>query len=186
MHDSAISIDTIRSNPELCKLLWNFEVEIGDNLSEDWYTIKGAPSFDSFGADGSGGRFILLTDGRVLFISSEGSAGTIAKDLEEFLDLVSGAPYWGDILHRSNNGDLRCMEQAEALRAMHPRNSEDWPDSMVARFRALAGLGPRRESYASILHENVRSGELDPVVAAPDGTIYESLFGSFQPADRLG
>ena len=183
MTERNIPIESVRSNSELCELLWKLDVEIGEHVTEDWYKIK-TTSFDSFGADGSGGRFILLPDARILYISSEGSAGTLANNLLEFFDLLSGAPYWSDILHFSKGGVLSYMQEVESLRRDDESNGEDWPQSMIARFREILALGPTKEGYAAILHSRVKDGEGNPTVTAPDGSPYESLFGNFKPSDN--
>ena len=56
MNKSDLSIEKIRSDQELCDLLGDFGVEIGEHLDEDWYRISGFASFDSFGGEGAGGR----------------------------------------------------------------------------------------------------------------------------------
>ncbi|WP_453932577.1 hypothetical protein [Acidovorax temperans] len=183
-HEWTLSLDDIRKSSELRDLLGHFDVEIGDHIHEDWYAISEIASFDSFGADGAGGRYILLPDQRILLISSEGSAGVIASDFVAFLDLVSGAPYWEDMLHFSRGGDLGYMTQAEELRRSDPRNDEDWPPELVAEFRGLAGLSAPHRTYAKTLHAAVTNGNRNPQVRSPDGTPYGNLFGSFKPTDN--
>ncbi len=180
MKQPLLSIDSIRKSPEICDLLGAFEVEVGAHIREDWYTIEGIEEFDAFGADGSGGRYILLPDGRVLFISSEGSAGVIANNLTDFMDLITGAPFWTDILHFSNGGDLACMKQAEELRRSAPSNEEDWPQEKIDRLRQLAGLGAPKKSYSDALHSCVAANLNSPRVTST----YSNLFGRFTPLDN--
>jgi len=184
MNEGTLSIKDIRKNPRICELLENFDVEIGKHIHEDWYAIRGIASFDSFGAEGAGGRHVLLPDGRILFISSEGSAGVIANDLIAFLDLVSGAPYWPDMLHFSFGGDLGFMTQAEELLRRDPHNEEDWPLELVAELRGLVGLRAPRRTYALTLHDALTNSDKNLQVLSSDGTPYGNLFGIFKPRDN--
>lgn len=179
-----LSIKDIRNSHKLCELLGHFDVEIGDHIEEDWFAISEIVAFDSFGGEGAGGRYVLLPAGRVLFISSEGSAGVIANNFFAFLDLVSGCPYWQGMLHFSHGGDFGCMAQAEEFLRSDPRNEEDWPSELVAELRELLGLGIPQTNYAKTLHEAVKDGEGNPNVLAFDGSLYGNLFGSFKPSDN--
>lgn len=184
MKESNLSLEGVRSDQELCALLGDLCVEIGEHLNEDWYGIDGLASFDSFGGEGAGGRYILLPDERILFISSEGSAGTIAENMHDFLDLVSGAPYWGDMLNFSDGGDLALMVQAEFFLKNDPEFEDDYPRGSVKRIRELAGLGALKDGYAVALHRCVKAGDKNPRVMAPDGWVYHDLFGRFKPTDN--
>ncbi|WP_245287877.1 hypothetical protein [Bradyrhizobium sp. URHA0013] len=46
---------------------------------EPWFTVDGIDSPRQIGSDGSGGAFVLLRSQNVLYVSSEGRAGIIAK-----------------------------------------------------------------------------------------------------------
>ena len=46
----------------------------------------------AFGVDGSGGEFILLSDGTIGFNSSEGETGRIAENIKELFSLLVNCP----------------------------------------------------------------------------------------------
>ena len=53
----------------------------------------------AFARDGSGGEFVLLNDGSIGFIGSEGEVGRIAENLEELLTIL---------IHAGNIYDFKC------------------------------------------------------------------------------
>lgn len=52
----------------------------------------------AFGVDGSGGEFILLSDGTIGFNSSEGETGRIAENIKELFSLLVNCPCFNDFL----------------------------------------------------------------------------------------
>ena len=52
----------------------------------------------AFGVDGSGGEFILLSDGTIGFNSSEGETGRIAENIKELFSLLVNCPCFHDFL----------------------------------------------------------------------------------------
>lgn len=58
-----------------------------------WFSVDGVERFQQIGNDGGGGAFVLLPPSqRVLYVSSEGEAGIIAADFEEFIQLIVACP----------------------------------------------------------------------------------------------
>ena len=52
----------------------------------------------AFGIDGSGGEFVLLSDGTIGFNSSEGETGRIAENIKELFSLLVNCPCFFDFL----------------------------------------------------------------------------------------
>ena len=52
----------------------------------------------AFGVDGSGGEFVLLSDGTIGFNSSEGETGRIAENIKELFFLLVNCPCFFDFL----------------------------------------------------------------------------------------
>ena len=50
----------------------------------------------AFGIDGSGGEFVLLSDGTIGFNSSEGETGRIAENIKELFSLLVNCPCFHD------------------------------------------------------------------------------------------
>ena len=114
MHANTVTLEALRCTPAICQLQSQyFDVEIGPHYAEDWYRIPDEVGYDSFGAEGAGGRYIQLLSGKVLFIDSEGSAGVIAETPVEFLGLAIHAAYWPDVLDLSARGQLARMQTAD-------------------------------------------------------------------------
>ena len=65
-------------------------------------------SYETFAQDGSGGEFVLLDDGSIGFISSEGEVGRIAENLEELMTFL---------IYAGNIFDFNCKQiyQSESL-----------------------------------------------------------------------
>ena len=61
-----------------------------------------------FGLDGAGGVYHLLSDGRVLYIDSEGLAGVVAANFQEFVGMATGLPGWQDALKFVGKDDLEA------------------------------------------------------------------------------
>jgi len=58
-----------------------------------WFSVDGVEQFQQIGSDAAGGAFVLLPPAqRVLYVSSEGQAGIIAADFEEFIQLIVACP----------------------------------------------------------------------------------------------
>jgi hypothetical protein len=69
-----------------------------------WFSVDGVEQFQQIGSDAAGGAFVPLPPAqRVLYVSSEGQAGIIAADFEEFIQLIVACPCWHDILKYSAN-----------------------------------------------------------------------------------
>lgn len=53
----------------------------------------------AFGVDGSGGEFVLLSDGTIGFNSSEGETGRIAENIKELFSLLVNCPCFHDFFN---------------------------------------------------------------------------------------
>ena len=114
----------------------------------------------------------------LLYASSEGQAGIIARCLERGLSLIVDLPYWQDCLHFSGGGQLTEMRRVVPLsendliaRTSHVASSRQ----AIRKLLALSPVSdPVEELHAAIV-------ELSPLypVCGPDGWQFESLFGKF-------
>ncbi len=80
--------------------------------------------FAPIGSESSGGAFVLLPAGQVLYVASEGRAGIIAASFEELIQLVVACPYWPDILKYSAGGDIDEMRRAAQMLESMLENEE--------------------------------------------------------------
>jgi hypothetical protein len=91
-----------------------------------WFSVDGVEQFQQIGSDAAGGAFVLLPPAqRVLYVSSEGQAGIIAADFEEFIQLIVACPCWHDILKYSANGNLHQMRAAAAALEATPEDEDE-------------------------------------------------------------
>jgi len=95
-----LSPEVLTANAEVADRLsgtfsLDFEIDQGEPL---WFSVDGVDAIRRIAADGAGGVFAQLADRRMLYVTSEGAAGIVAADLDEFVGLVVACPYWQDLL----------------------------------------------------------------------------------------
>jgi hypothetical protein len=173
-----LSPDDLIANPDAVELLGracDFEPDSGSG-EPAWFTVDGIPTLRQFGRDGAGGAFALLLPAqRVLYVSSEGQAGIIAADFEEFIQLIVAHPYWHDILKFSGNGKLDEMRRAAAaLEAT--LDDEDEVNEARDLLRSHFALADPADPLDA-LHRAVSTS--DAIVRPSGGELCTSLFNSF-------
>jgi hypothetical protein len=159
------------------RLGWTFDLRVGIDPEEPlWFSVDGAEGIRPIARDGTGGVFALLAgSSRVLYISSEGAAGIVAADLDEFIGLVVACPYWHDLLKFSGNGKLDEMRRpAAVLEAGHVDDEE--LDEARALLKSELRLAEPADPVGS-LHRAVSFS--DVIVRGLDGSPFGSLFNSF-------
>jgi hypothetical protein len=135
--------------------------------------VDGVEQFQQIGSDGAGGAFVLLPPSqRVLYVSSEGEAGIIAADFEEFIQLIVACPYWLDILAYSGSGKLAEMRRAAAAREA-ALDDEDEVNEARDFVRSQLALAEPTDPVGA-LHRAVSAS--DVTVRAPDGYPCTGLF----------
>lgn len=86
------------------------------------YNISGK----TFARAGSGSEYILLEDGSIGFLGSEGECGRIADNLKEFFEFMVNCPYWEDYLVEEEYQDREGLfEFAKEIFEEHVENAED-------------------------------------------------------------
>jgi hypothetical protein len=178
-----IDLAKLAANAELVeRLAWSFDLRIDLAPQEPaGFMIEGVSDLGPIGSDGAGGWFIRLPDARILYVSSEGEAGTIASDLDAFLQLTIAHPYWKDLLKFSGGGKLAEMRRAaDALEAMTLEEEEDLAEAREL-VRSELKL-PKPENAVGALHQAVSTSKL--VVRSPDGSACTGLFGRFTIDDN--
>lgn len=170
-----------QASREMSKALeWGFDLRLStEAISADWFNIKANEQFTAFAEDASGGVFLSgSTSGRVLYISSEGQAGTVAMSLEEFFQLIVSHPYWLDLLKFSGGGSITEMQRA--LPYLEADAAEDEPEVSQARKAVSAELAiPPNSLSLQRLHDAASSGGSDIVVLGTDGTPFSTIFNNF-------
>ncbi len=174
--------------PEVANnLAWPFDFNV-IQTHEDGSWVKLTPSlpFTLLAIEGSGGVYLAYGKSRleqcpILFASSEGQAGKIANNLEEFLSLLMVIPYWFDLLKFSGNGNLEEMRKTAIF--MEQEYKEDFSELPDIRKQLIKQLNIKNiDDPISVLHERIH--ETDCTVVADDGWRYESLFNSFTSSEN--
>ena len=97
----------------------------------------------AFAHDGSGGEFVLLEDGSIGLISSEGSVGRVADRLDDLLTfLVNGANIFDfNYINLYKNKELLrtfCMAYLKKMRNEYAENRTDWDEIHGALAKKLS------------------------------------------------
>ena len=154
------------------------ELEAEDNPRQPlWFTIDGTRDITIIARDGSGGVFVTIASSpRIMHASSEGGAGVIAADIDEFITLIVACPYWRDLLRYSGGGKLDEMRRAQgALEASWLDDSDD-NEAMREHLMSAIGITPP-EDPVGLLFANITTQVA--FAHAEDGNALETLFGRF-------
>jgi hypothetical protein len=171
-----LDLQRLTANAEIVERLgWSCDLEFEADLpAPAWFSVDGAAGITPIASDGTGGVFAqLMGSPRVLYVSSEGAAGFVAADLEEFISLVAACPHWHDVLKFSANGNLDEMRRASAV----PESGFDDEEQEATRalLKAELGLAEPADTVGA-LHRAVSTS--DAIVRGPDGHPFVSLFNS--------
>ena len=178
-----ITLQEIESYADVVEALdWPFDFSL-PRAKEDtaWIKLKPSFPFTVIAGEGTGGVFIAYGEGKaemlpILHATSEGQAGRIASNLDEWLGILISIPYWRDLLKFSGNSQLEEMRLTSTF--MEKEYEEDYPDLPEAKKLILSRLAiPTIEDPIRILHENIHAS--DCTLVADDGWEWESLFNSF-------
>jgi len=177
------------NDPDVVNVLgWPFDFEVCEPylLSSDW-PISLSEELVVLAEDGSGGAYTILENldpdkSPVIFLSSEGQAGSVAANLTEFLSLLVALPYWRDLLKFSSGGQLNEMKKAAIF--LQAEILEDEPkikNKMKVISKALKL--PELIDPIKTLFGSVNTGiALD--IKASDGSEYDGLFNTFSVNDN--
>jgi hypothetical protein len=174
----ALAVDT----EAVERLCWSFDFRLEADLHQTgWFTVDGAKACEPIGRDGAGGVFALLPPSQhILYVSSEGQAGIVAADFDEFIQLIVACPYWQDLLKYSGGGSLAEMRRAAA--ALNGAFDDD-DDINEARDYLISKINlTRPPDPVGALHRAVSASAI--TVRAPDGDPCASLFNDFTIDDN--
>jgi hypothetical protein len=145
------------------------------------FAVDGGIAFRVIGRDSSGGQFAQLTDGRVLYASSEGQAGVLAADFDFFLKLLVAVPYWRDILTFSGNGQLDEMRRAAVAFAKYAIEEREDLVEATALIRSELSLVEPDDPVGALHHAVSESGV---IIRDLYGNTCMSLFNRFTIDDN--
>jgi hypothetical protein len=153
-----------------------------DEEDPGWFSLESGEPVRVIGRDGAGGRFCLYDlsgdpGEALLFVSSEGQAGTIAYSLAEGVQTMIALPYWQDCLHFSGGGDIREMRKAQSrleadLRLRLPE-IEKVRRELYQAFNLAVPVAPLESLHRAVAEAQAK------VVATKDGWVFNGLFNKF-------
>lgn len=177
----------IRESPSAARLLCELcDFEPISEETPGWFALESGGPLQVIARDGAGGRFCLcgaadVESQPVLYVSSEGQAGTIAGSLSEALQMMIALPYWRDCLKFSRGGDIQEMRRAQAYFEAELRRQRDMRGCRWRLYQACSVDTPLAPLEG--LHRAVVEGKA-VVVAPSDGTRFEGLFGTSVVPER--
>jgi len=172
----AITLDDLASDErrELLNRIGEIELESGQ-IEPTWFSIGGVSDFPVFARDGAGGLFVMAPGAtHVVYATSEGQAGVVARDFEALVRLIVLRPRWRDILKFAAKGNLSEMRRADAWFEQENFEDEELVETRNALVKAL-GFS-QSDDVVGVLHEMLTTVDLDIRIYDQPA---ESLFGRF-------
>ena len=183
--DDAALIQILRTSDEAKRVLeYDFDFRVAPiGAKSALFQLRDGMAYELVGTDTSGGEFALcdkrdLPTRPLLYASSEGQAGILARALHTGLATIIDLPYWHDCLKFSGNGQLAEMRRVVPLAESDLQ--EDNPEVISARKNLQRHLG------ISLIQDSIQElysaiTELSPNYPAcgPSGWPYAPLFGKF-------
>ena len=174
--------EILSANAEITdRLGWGFDLDLEIDPAEPvWFSVDGTEGIEQFGRSGGGGVFAQLTpSSRVLYVSSEGEAGVLAFDFDEFVELIVACPYWRDVLKFSGRGNLDEMRRSAAWFETDSLDDDDLNEAR-AFLKSELGLTGLVDPIGA-LH---RAASTSVIVRTPDGEPCMSLFNYYTIDDN--
>jgi len=177
-------IQAIRTDEALWSALvdlCDFDARWPTDESDIWFELADARPIRAIGGDASGGRYVLVAqplpcEHSAIYVSSEGLAGTIARDIPTMLALLVTVPYWEDCLRFSADGDLPELRRAAAYLESELLAENPDADSQRHVLRHRLQLSPLQDPI-QLLHAAVSASPM--IVSRAEREACESLFGKF-------
>jgi hypothetical protein len=164
---------------------FDFEI-IEPNSNTKEYFFKMNEKVIVIAKDASGGIFVLvdeeLKNKPIIYISSDGEAGKVGENFEEFFALMITCPNWQDLLKFSGNGQV--SEMIKAYSFLKNETLEDYPEIETITDKIISELSINKISNpVETLYKSMVS---DPQfsVFSLEGDEFDSLFNSFVVTDN--
>jgi hypothetical protein len=160
---------------------YDFETVDASSRTEDYF-FDVDDEVTVIAQDASGGVFTFYGSGEdmdlpIVFISSEGEAGKVGRNFEEFLGIMIACPYWRDILKFSGNGQLVEMFKSQPF--LEAEILEDFPGIINAKKKLISMLDIIEvPKPVETLYEAMTS-EPHIVIKSLEGEKFDSLFNRF-------
>ena len=101
----------------------------------------------AFARDGSGGEYHLLEDGSIGYYSSEGEAGRLAENMDDFLSLLVSCICWKDYCDANQYVDSKTLEgYAQRVQNSVFEMDIDYAIFLKVKARLLELMEPERDS----------------------------------------
>ncbi|MGI5238908.1 hypothetical protein [Dactylosporangium sp. CA-139066] len=185
MPDDAVVLQLLAETPDLSGILReliDFEVEELAYAGAFAARLSSGESLQAIAVDGTGGRYFLVgapaPARRVLFATSEGSAGLIGPSLAGALATMVAVPHWRDLLGFSGGGRLDEMRRTLAwLADGEQRRHPDLGELQIALATGLGLVLPDDPVLALWEAVSAADPDVDFIDDDDEATPWDSLFG---------
>lgn len=145
-----------------------------------------------------GGTYLLIGEGEmekrpVAFVNTDGQAGIVALNFNDFISLIVTMPFWMDVLKFSGGGKLPEMEKAytllarEAVKDMNELLEDDGDPlnygTVQKKIEKVLGLMPVAKPV-KVLYDAVTMVHPFRVYSKKDGKTYQNLFSKYITTDN--
>jgi hypothetical protein len=187
--NEATLLEILRTNTELQRILQSdfdfrpLAVPLG--TKSGLFQFSDGTHYELVGSDASGGEFALcdqrnLPARPLLYASSEGGAGIIARSLESGLAIIIDLPSWQDCLHFSGKGQLAEMRRVAPLSESDVLEAKPQMISRRETLRKYLGVAPAHDAIQELHSSLTELSPLYPVYGTdPDHLAFGTLFGKF-------
>jgi len=170
-------LDQIINGNDLTKVFdkyFDFRIEDVSLLSDRWQLISES-KVSVFGSDSTGSVFGVLGEGDiellpVVYLSSEGQAGVIAKTIKEFIELIVFLPAWRDLIYSETEAEI-----TQTAKEIEESMQEILPDLPCMKIKVSGLLQLNDKLVIRNLAKVVNNAYL-PKVWGDDGEEFGSLF----------
>ncbi len=176
----------IKSDKDIRRLfeeIFDFIIMEESTSTED-YLFYSREKLTIFATDGAGGVYATVEtddnhDTFIVFISSEGQAGKIARSFNQLINLIIHYPFWSDILKFSGNG--RLEEMKKSIKPLEDERVEFIPCYLEVQKTIADKLKiTKNKKLIEYLYEVVMEEPKFVVFSTIDNNTSDDLIGSFE------
>lgn len=147
------------------------------------FKFGGSDAFELIATDASGSEFAICQSSKIsgrplLYVSSEGQAGVVARNLEEWLSTMVAIPHWHDCLKFSGGGKLEEMRRVLPFSEAEALQDSPQLESIRKKLRARLELPLLTDPVHSLFMAVTELSPIFPVLGS-DGTPFDGLFNKF-------
>jgi hypothetical protein len=149
-------LEAIQNDAQLenhLELLCDFRIDKEFGELDPKYIYTKNP-FCIFGRDASGGEFGFIGNGEIKslsigYVSSDGQAGRVAKNLSDFFHLITFYPYWHDLFY-TDIEDTDAIQELEQGYRKDFTKYDEMQKYIVEKLHLTESLGILKNLYSAL------------------------------------